>query len=74
MGVLKPLNAKLGQPCFALGASGGETVAVSFDKSCADAAMLSRFESNPPPGLYGAPLSCQKSVVRYPATLNKLTT
>jgi serine/threonine protein kinase len=74
VGVLKPLNAKLGQPCFALGASGGETVAVSFDKSCADAAILSRFESNPPAGLYGAPLSRQKSVVRDPATLKKLTT
>jgi len=73
-GVLKPLNAKLGQSCFALGASGGETVAVSFDKSCADAAILSRFESNPPAGLYGAPLSRQKSVVRDPATLKKLTT
>lgn len=73
-GVLKPLNAKLGQSCFALGASGGDAVAVSFDKSCADAAVLSRFDSNPPAGLYGAPLSRQKSVIRDPATLKKLTT
>jgi hypothetical protein len=74
IGVLKPLNAKLGQSCFALGASGGETVAVSFDRSCNDAAVLSRFESNPPAGLYGAPPSRQKSVIRDPATLKKLTT
>jgi len=74
VGVLKPLNAKLGQPCFALGASGGETVAVTFDRSCADAAILSRLESNPPAALYGAPLSRQKSVIRDPATLKKLTT
>jgi hypothetical protein len=30
--------------------------------------------SNPPAALYGAPLSRQKSVVRDPATLKKLTT
>ena len=74
VGVLKPLNAMLGQACFALGAMNGETVAISFDKSCTDAAILSRFESNPPAGLYGAPLSRQKSVIRDPATLRKLTT
>jgi eukaryotic-like serine/threonine-protein kinase len=74
IGVLKPLNAKLGQPCFALGASGGETVAISFDRSCTDSAVLSRFDSNPPAGLYGAPPSRQKSVIRDPATLKKLTT
>jgi serine/threonine-protein kinase len=74
VGVLKPLNAKLGQACFTLGASSGETVTVSFDKACADAAILARFDSNPPAGLYGAPLSRQKSVIRDPATLKKLTT
>jgi len=74
IGVLKPLNAMLGQPCFALGATSGETVTVTFDKACADATVLSRFESNPPAGLYGAPLSRQKSVIKDPATLKKLTT
>jgi len=72
--VLKPLNAKLGQACFALGATDGETAAVTFNKACADATIVSRFESNPPAGLYGAPLSRQKSVVKDPATLKKLTT
>jgi hypothetical protein len=74
VGVLRPLNAKLGQTCFSLGASGGETAAVTFDKACGDAAILSRFDSNPPAGLYGAPLSRQKSVIRDPATLKKVTT
>ncbi len=73
-GVLKPLNAMLGQACFALGATSGETVAVAFDRKCNDAAILSRFESNPPAGLYGAPPSRQKSVIKDPATLRKLTT
>jgi len=74
VGVLRPLNAKLGQACFSLGASGGETAAVTFDKACGDAAILSRLDSNPPAGLYGAPLSRQKSVIRDPATLKKVTT
>jgi eukaryotic-like serine/threonine-protein kinase len=74
VGVLKPLNAMLGQACFSLGASTGDTVAIAFDKACTDAAILSRFESNPPAGLYGAPLSRQKSVIRDPTTLRKLTT
>ena len=70
--------------CFALFAfacgsaaaqtTAGETATVTFDKACGDAAILSRFESNPPAGLYGAPLSRQKSVIRDPATLRKLTT
>jgi tRNA A-37 threonylcarbamoyl transferase component Bud32 len=73
-GILKPLNAKLGQSCFALGSVTGDTVAILFDKACATRAVLSRLESNPPAGLYGAPLERQKSVIRDPATLKKLTT
>jgi eukaryotic-like serine/threonine-protein kinase len=73
-GVLKPLNAKLGQACFALGASSGDTVAVAFDARCADASVLSKLETNPPAGLYGAPAGRQKGVIKDPATLKKLTT
>ncbi len=72
-GLLKPLNAKLGSACFSLGASTAEQVAVVFDQRCADAAVLSRLETNPPAGLYGAPPGRQKSVVRNPETLKKLT-
>jgi tRNA A-37 threonylcarbamoyl transferase component Bud32 len=74
VGILKPLNAKLGKACFSLGATAGDTATVTFDKACGDTAILSRFDSNPPAGLYGAPLSRQKSVIRDPATLRKLTT
>ena len=35
-GVLKPLNAKLGQPCFSLGSIAGEEVNVIFAKSCSE--------------------------------------
>jgi serine/threonine-protein kinase len=71
-GVLKPLNAQLGQPCFSLGASVGDKVAVVLDKRCADPAVLSRLETNPPAGLYGAPAARQKAVVRNPEMLKKL--
>ena len=72
-GVLNPLNAKLGQACFALGSSAGEQVAVLFDKRCAEATVLQRFETYPPAGLYGAPRARQKTVIKNPETLLKLT-
>jgi|APFre7841882724_1041349.scaffolds.fasta_scaffold01096_7 serine/threonine-protein kinase len=73
-GLLKPLNAKLGEPCFALGASAGDEVGVMLAPKCADPAVLGRFETAPPAGLYGAPPARQKSVVKNPETLKRLTT
>jgi hypothetical protein len=73
-GVLKPLNAKLGQACFTLGGTNGDQVAIVFDPRCTDAAIVSKLESNPPAGLYGAPPGRQKAVTRNPETLRKLTT
>ena len=71
-GVLKPLNAQLGQACFSLGASAGDRVVAVFDTRCADPSVLSRLETNLPAGLYGAPPGRQKSVIRNPETLKKL--
>ncbi len=73
-GILRPLNAKLGDACFALGASAGEEVGVSLAAKCADAAVMNRFETTPPAGLYGAPPARQKSIVKNPETLKQLTT
>ncbi len=73
-GVLKPLNAKLGQACFSLGSVDAEQVSVTFDKRCGDASVLSRLETYPPAGLYGAPPGRQKSVVKNPEMLRKLST
>ena len=72
-GVLKPLNAKLGQACFALGAIDGTQVSVSFDARCADVSVIGRLETYPPAGLYGAPPGRQRSVTRNPETLRKLS-
>ena len=70
--VLKPLNAKLGQACFALGAVDGAQVSVAFDARCADASVLNKLETNPPASLYGAPPERQKTVIKNPETLRKL--
>ena len=70
--ILKPLNAKLGQPCFTVGAVAGDEVAVEFDARCNDPTVLARLETNPPASLYGAPVARQKAVVKNPDTLKKL--
>ncbi len=72
VGILKPLNAKLGQQCFQLGASAGAEIAVNFDQACADPSIAGRLEANPPAQLYGAPPARLKSVVKNPDTLRKL--
>ncbi|MFO1324310.1 MAG: serine/threonine-protein kinase [Burkholderiales bacterium] len=71
-GILKPLNAKLGQPCFAAGASTGDEVGVTFDAKCNDPAVLGRLETNPPAALYNAPNGRQRAIVKNPDTLKKL--
>jgi tRNA A-37 threonylcarbamoyl transferase component Bud32 len=70
-GILKPLNAKLGSPCFALGASVGDEVNVTVAPTC-DKSVLSKLETAPPAGLYAAPQSRQRSVVKNPETLKKI--
>jgi serine/threonine-protein kinase len=70
-GILKPLNAKLGNACFALGASTADEVNVTLAPTC-DKAVLSRLESAPPAGLYAAPQARQRSVVKNPETLKKI--
>ena len=70
--ILGPLNRKLGASCLALGATSGDQVGVVLDAKCRDAGVLSRLETNPPAGLYGAPPARQKAVVRNPETLSRL--
>ncbi|HEX6793303.1 MAG TPA: serine/threonine-protein kinase [Casimicrobiaceae bacterium] len=69
--ILRPLNAKLGSTCFSAGASGGDRVEVTFDARCADG-LRARLETNPPAGLYDAPLERRKSIISNPDTLRKL--
>jgi serine/threonine-protein kinase len=71
--VLKPLNAKLGQTCFSLGATSGEQVAVTFEAACSDKVVLGRLDTNPPASLYAAPPARQKFILKDPETIRKLT-
>jgi serine/threonine-protein kinase len=71
-GILGPLNAKLGQSCFALGGVDGDKVAATFDAKCDEASTLARLETNPPAALYNAPAQRQKAIVKNPDTLKKL--
>jgi serine/threonine-protein kinase len=70
--ILKPLNAKLGQACFSLGAVAAEQVGVTFDKACSDAAVLARLYGNPPASLYAAPQARRASVLKDPGAIRKL--
>ena len=72
-GIVAPLNTKLGKACLAPGAVAGEEVRLAFEAGCSDDSILSRLETLPPAGLYSAPPSRQKSVVKNPETLRKLT-
>ena len=70
--ILKPLNAKLGQACFNLGATSGEQVAVTFDKACGDKSVLARLDSYPPASLYAAPPARQRAVLKDPSAIKKM--
>ncbi|MGQ0751328.1 MAG: serine/threonine-protein kinase [Betaproteobacteria bacterium] len=62
--ILKPLNAKLGQNCFALAGASGATVNVNFSGACAEAAIRAKLETTPPAGLLNAPESRSKSILK----------
>src|SRR6185312_7805420 len=70
--VIGPLNAKLGQACFALGAVDGAQVSVAFDPRCAHGLARARLETGAPAALYDAPPARRKAVIRNPEALRKL--
>ena len=62
--VLKPLNAKLGQACFALGGVSGQSVNVTFAAACAQETVRGKLETTPPAGLLAAPPARGKAVLK----------
>ncbi|OGA39829.1 MAG: cag pathogenicity island protein Cag6 [Betaproteobacteria bacterium RIFCSPLOWO2_12_FULL_62_13] len=62
--VLKPLNTKLGQNCFALAGASGAVINVNFSGACAEAAVRARLETVPPAGLLNAPESRSKGLLK----------
>ncbi len=55
--IIRPLNTKLGQNCFALAGSSEIEVNVSFASTCADGNIRGKLENTPPAGLLNAPAS-----------------
>ncbi len=62
--VLKPLNSKMGQACFALGGVTGKTVGVTFSAACAQDPVRGRMETAPPAGVLSAPPARGKSILK----------
>lgn len=62
--VLKPLNTKLGQNCFALAGASAAEVNVNFSASCAQAAVRDKLETAPPAGLLTAPESRSRTLLQ----------
>ncbi len=55
--ILRPLNTKLGQSCFALAGSTETDINVSFATACNETAVRGKLETMPPAGLLSAPPS-----------------
>jgi serine/threonine-protein kinase len=62
--ILKPLNAKLGQTCFGMGAVTGNNVGVTFSAACAQESVRGRMDTAPPAGLLSAPPARGKSILK----------
>jgi serine/threonine-protein kinase len=69
--IVSPLNAKLGDACFSVGASTPARVEIAFDARCADG-LRARLESTPPAALYDAPPARRKAIISNPALRKKL--
>ncbi len=61
-GVLKPLNAKLGQACFTSAGAAGSDVTVTFNAACAADPVRGKLETVAPAGLLAAPAARTKAV------------
>ncbi|MBT9506166.1 serine/threonine-protein kinase [Rhodoferax sp.] len=62
--VIRPLNSKLGQNCFALAGSSDTQINMSFASTCADVAVRGKLETAPPAGLMGGSISRGKSLLK----------
>lgn len=52
---IHPLNAKMGQACFALAGSNAQEINISFAPQCKDAGIRAKLENGAPAGLLHAP-------------------
>jgi serine/threonine-protein kinase len=62
--VLKPLNTKLGQACFALAGATAGDVNATFSAACAQAAVRAKLETGAPAGLLNSPNARGKALLK----------
>jgi len=62
--VLKPLNVKLGQSCFALAGATTAEVNVTLAPACTEDSVRNRIETEPPAGLLAAPDARGKALLK----------
>jgi len=62
--IIRPLNAKLGQNCFAFASASDGEISMSFASACADVAVRDKLETAPPAGLLNAPASRGKPLLK----------
>ena len=70
--IVAPLNAKLGDACFAVGATTAERADIAFDARCAEG-LRARLESTPPAALFDAPPARRRAIISNPDLLRKLS-
>jgi eukaryotic-like serine/threonine-protein kinase len=69
--IVRPLNAKLGDACFAVGANTLQRTDITFDARCAEG-LRARLESGPPAALYDAPPPRLRAIISNPKMRKKL--
>ncbi len=62
--VLKPLNTKLGQACFAMSGATATDVNATYSAACAQAAVRAKLEAGAPAGLLTAPDARGKALLK----------
>jgi eukaryotic-like serine/threonine-protein kinase len=65
--IVRPLNAKLGQDCFALAGTTGSDVTIAYSATCATPQMRTKLESGPPAGWLRGPQGMSPAPVKAAA-------
>lgn len=71
-GIIEPLNSKLGEPCFQLMSAHGNVVDVRFESGSSSDAVAASFENTPPASLVTASAQRLNTLVKDPATREKV--
>jgi len=71
--IVRPLNAKLGQDCFALAGTAGSDVTIAYSATCATPQMRTKLESGPPAGWLRGPQAASPAPLKTAVPAGKAT-